>query len=1093
MQPSDAQLQSTIETESKRSALPGSLNPSAAFASPISNPSPRSHAASNPAVSFKPSTPDARLAKAGPDFHGSHPPTSHVQTQLDSRAPLTSMNAAAAGDEVHASRDRQKLMSSKVSESDETRVGPHSSYQSQGNKFGFLSLLGGGIGVLGALLYAFLSALGSIVESQTRAAETKVEKGSLPQPVFAQSVETVEKEKVEEKAGPVEKFRKDYQQPNYWIREVQLDVKIFDGETKVEAMLMCDLNKEVASPGADLVLDGEDLKLTSVEIVPADGGDPRTLSEGDGYKLTKDGMVVTGAGADSSFTLRTIVSIVPEENTQLSGLYCSGGMYCTQMEAEGFRRFTYFPDRPDVMAKYTKVRVEADQSKCPVLLGNGNKLEEGTCADDASRHFAVFEDPFAKPSYLFAIVAGNLGCIEDTFTTMSGRSVKLAVFSEPHQLDKLDHAMESLKKSMKWDEERYGLEYDLDVYNIVAVDDFNMGAMENKGLNIFNSSLALASPATATDDNYARIEGVIGHEYFHNWTGNRVTCRDWFQLTLKEGLTVFRDQEFSSDMGSPVVKRIEDVRVLRSAQFREDGGPTAHPIRPESYIAMDNFYTPTVYCKGAEVIRMYQTLLGKDGFRKGMDLYFERHDGSAVSCDDFRSAMADANDRDLSQFEEWYLQPGTPQISVSSSWDASKGTYKLTLKQLVGAGQKHLPEAKRREMPMLMPVVVGLLDRDTGKEIVPSKVLELSEPEQVFEFDGFSAEPVPSLLRDFSAPVKLDYKYSDEDLAFLAAYDTDSFNRWEATQILGAKAIKDRYAADPTSPCELPAGFSDALRRILNDRETSDLSLLAVALTLPGENALMETMEPPIDPVRLHEARGEVRKVLAAELKDDFENRYADLTPAEGEKVTIDGPSAGRRRLRNVCLAYLSTAKDSSSTSLCAKQFAEARARECMTDKEAACSLLANVPDMPEAKEAIKQFYDDADGDGLVLNKWFGMQALADVDDILVRVEKLVEHPDFTFKNPNRLRSVVLAFAANVTGFHSADGSGYAFLKDMVLKVDKLNPQMASGLARSFGIWPKLDSLRQGLVKEQLQILTEKQGELSKDTYEVVSTIANIG
>eukprot|EP00931_Biecheleriopsis_adriatica_P065494 TRINITY_DN40015_c0_g1_i1.p1 TRINITY_DN40015_c0_g1~~TRINITY_DN40015_c0_g1_i1.p1 ORF type:complete len:1017 (-),score=262.98 TRINITY_DN40015_c0_g1_i1:64-3090(-) len=886
------------------------------------------------------------------------------------------------------------------------------------------------------------------------------------------------------KSAPVEKFRKDYKQPNYWIREVELDVKIFDGETKVEALLTCELNTAVASPGAELVLDGEDLKLESVEL------DGASLTEGpSGYKLTEDGMVVTGVGSSPSFKLRTVVAIEPEKNTQLSGLYYSGCMYCTQMEAEGFRRFTYFPDRPDVMAKYTKVRIEADKTKCPVLLGNGNKIDEGSC-EDASRHFAVFQDPFAKPSYLFAVVAGDLGGIEDSFTTMSGREVKLAVFSEAQNVNKLGHAMLSLQKSMKWDEERFGLEYDLDVYNVVAVNDFNMGAMENKGLNIFNSSLTLASPDTATDDDYERIEGVIGHEYFHNWTGNRVTCQDWFQLTLKEGLTVFRDQEFSGDMGSPAVKRIEEVRILRAAQFREDGGPMAHPIRPESYIAMDNFYTATVYCKGAEVIRMYQTLLGRDGFRKGMDLYFQRHDGYAVSCDDFRAAMADANGRDLTQFEEWYLQPGTPQVSASSKWDSEAGSYTLTLKQHVGAGQKHLPEEKRREKPMHIPVVVGLLDRDTGKEAAPSTVLELTEPEQTFTFNNLSSEPVPSLLRDFSAPVKLDYPYTDDDLAFLAAYDTDSFNRWEATQVLGAKAVKDRYSADPSSPCELPAGFADALRRILLDGKTTDISLLAYAMALPAESALMETMAPPIDPVRLHEARNEVRKALAQELKGDLEKRYAELSPAEGEELVIDGLNAGRRRLRNVCLGYLSTAKDANSIALCAKQFAEARSRGCMTDKLAAVGCLANVPDTPEAAEAMKQFYDDAAGDALVLNKWFSMQASADLDDILSRVRKLMEHPEFTLKNPNRLRSVVSVFAGNVTGFHKADGSGYAFMADMVLEVDKLNPQVASRLALSFGTWAKLDSARQALVKEQLQMLNGKKDDLSKDTYEVVSKIA---
>mmetsp|Transcript_18797 Transcript_18797/g.48197 ORF Transcript_18797/g.48197 Transcript_18797/m.48197 type:complete len:1023 (+) Transcript_18797:79-3147(+) len=881
----------------------------------------------------------------------------------------------------------------------------------------------------------------------------------------------------------VEKFRKDYKQPNYWIREVELDVRIFEGETKVEATLHCELNTAVASPGAELVLDGEDLKLESVEVAG------KALSEGD-YVVSAEGMVIKATSSEPTFKVKTLVSIEPEKNTQLSGLYFSGCMYCTQMEAEGFRRFTYYPDRPDVMAKFTSVRVEGDRAKCPVLLGNGNKIDEGTCADEPSRHFAVFQDPFPKPSYLFAIVAGDLGSIHDTFTTASGRKVDLAVFSEPANVDQLDHAMVSLQKSMKWDEDRFGLEYDLDVYNIVAVNDFNMGAMENKGLNIFNTSLTLARPDTATDGDYERIEGVIGHEYFHNWTGNRVTCRDWFQLTLKEGLTVFRDQEFSGDMGSPAVKRIEEVRVLRARQFPEDGGPMAHPIRPDSYIAMDNFYTATVYCKGAEVIRMYQTLLGREGFRKGMDLYFERHDGGAVSCDDFRAAMADANSRDLTQFEEWYLQPGTPQVSVTSAWDADAGKYTLTLKQAVGAGQKHLPENKRREEPMLIPVVVGLLEKESGKELVASKVLELTGLEQTFEFDGLSSEPVPSLLRDFSAPVKLDYEYSDEDLAFLAANDTDSFNRWEASQILGGKAFKGVYAAENFDDVKLNDGFVTALRRILTDKETADLSLLAYALVLPAESALLETMAPPVDPVKLHKARGAVRKAIAIALQADLEQRYAELSPAAGETVIIDGVNAGKRALRNTCLGYLASAKDEKSIALCAKQFEEARERGCMTDKLAAFSCLVEVPDAPESETAVKQFYDDAAGDALVVNKWFMMQAAADTEDSLQRVEKLIEHPDFTYTNPNRLRSVVSVFAGNVNGFHKLDGSGYKFMMETVLKVDKLNPQVASRLALSFSTWAKLDGARQALIKEQLAVLMSKQETLSKDTYEVVSKVA---
>jgi len=887
----------------------------------------------------------------------------------------------------------------------------------------------------------------------------------------------------------VEKFRKDYRPPNYWVRKVRLNVRIFDGVTKVEAHLKCELNTSVAQAGAELPLDGEDLKLEEVGLV-ADGGAVSPISQGpEGYELTDAGMVIRGLPS-TPFTLRTVVSIEPEKNTQLSGLYFSGCMYCTQMEAEGFRRFTYFPDRPDVMSKYTEVRIEADREKCPVLLGNGNKIGEGTCTDDASRHFAIFEDPFAKPCYLFAIVAGKLGGIKDTFTTASGRTVNLAVYSEPGNVDKLDHALTSLKHAMKWDEGRYGLEYDLDTFNIVAVSDFNMGAMENKGLNIFNTALTLARPDTATDSDYERIEGVIGHEYFHNWTGNRVTCRDWFQLTLKEGLTVFRDQEFSGDMGSAVVKRVEEVRLLRARQFSEDGGPMAHPIRPESYIVMDNFYTATVYCKGAEVIRMYQTLFGREGFRKGMDLYFKRHDGCAVSCDDFRTAMADANGRDLTQFEEWYLQPGTPQVEARSEWDAAKGTFTLHLKQKVGAGQAHLPEEKRREKPLLIPVVVGLLERATGKEVVPSKVLELTEPEQSFSFSDLTAEPVPSILRDFSAPVKLDYPYTDEDFAFLAAYDTDAFNRWEAAQNIGQKLVREQYLAEKVGECTLPDGAAKALRRILTDTETKDLSLLAYALILPAESALLETMHPPVDPVRLHEARGAVRRALGAALRDDFQKRYEELSPKAGEALVIDGLNAGKRRLRNVCLGYLAAAKDEAALKLCSAQFDEARARGCMTDKLAALSHLVDLPCGPEVEAALQAFYDDAKGDALVVDKWFSLQAGADVPDILDRVKKLLEHPDFTLKNPNRVRSLISVFRMNLPGFHHISGSGYEFMLNMVTEVDKINPQVGSGLALCFSSWAKMDAARQELMKKQILALKAKESELSKDTFEVVGRLS---
>lgn len=871
--------------------------------------------------------------------------------------------------------------------------------------------------------------------------------------------------------APTEILRKDYQQPSFFIREVTLTVRIFDGRTEVASRMLLEKNT-----GGSLPLDGEDLKLKKVLLCG------KELKEGEGYTLEKEKLIISAdaleAGDSTDLWLETEVEIEPEKNTQLSGLYFSGSMYCTQMEAEGFRRFTYYLDRPDVMAKFTSVRLEADESKCPILLSNGNRIDSGKLEE--GRHFAVWSDPFAKPSYLFAVVAGDLASIQDKFITKSGREVHLEIFAAKEDKDQLWHAMRSLQNSMKWDEERFGLEYDLDIYNIVAVKDFNMGAMENKSLNVFNTSLTLAREDTATDDDYERIEGVIGHEYFHNWTGNRVTCRDWFQLTLKEGLTVYRDQEFSADMGSRARKRIEDVRILRAAQFPEDNGPMSHPIRPEKYAAIDNFYTATVYNKGAEVIRMYETLLGRDGFRKGMDLYFERHDGNAVTCDDFRSAMQDANGRDLSQFERWYLQAGTPTVTATDAWDAETGTYSLTLKQTVPDTPGQMDK-----LPMQIPVRVGLLDRESGKELMRDTVLELCEESKTFELkldETPSGRPVPSLLRGFSAPVKLEYDYSDEDLSLLAGFDTDSFNRWESMQRLGSKAVLDAFKTEDIDSFQPDATFMDAMKRIVQDKVTDDLSLIAYALILPTESTLMQQAKPPIDPTRLHEARNRVRKVIATELEDDMRKRYDELTPKDDEKYVIDGPSSSQRRLRNVLLAYLCTSGDAKAAELCGKHFKTAKG---MTDKLAAFSCLCNIPDSQEAKEAIEQFLADANGDANVIDKWFASQARADVDDLLPRVKKLMEHPEFSLKNPNRLRSVVSVFISSPQ-FHLPDGSGYDFALEMIPKVDALNPQVAARMANgAFRTWRLLDEKRQKMILDRLADLS-KAG-LSKDAAEIVS------
>jgi len=872
---------------------------------------------------------------------------------------------------------------------------------------------------------------------------------------------------------PKEIFRKDYTAPNYWIREVNLTVRIFEGRTEVASRLL--LEKRTDAEGTELALDGEDLKLKSVVVCG------KTLTEGSDYSVEGEKLTISGSalqeGDQNALWMEIEVEIEPEKNTQLSGLYYSGSMYCSQMEAEGFRRFTYFLDRPDVMAKFTSVRLEADEKRCPILLSNGNRTDAGKL--DGGRHFAVWSDPFAKPSYLFAVVAGDLASIQDKFTTKSGRDVHLEIFAAKEDKDQLWHAMRSLQRSMKWDEDRFGLEYDLDIYNIVAVKDFNMGAMENKSLNVFNTSLTLAREDTATDDDYERIEGVIGHEYFHNWTGNRVTCRDWFQLTLKEGLTVYRDQEFSADMGSRARKRIEDVRILRAAQFPEDNSPMAHPIRPEKYAAIDNFYTATVYNKGAEVIRMYETLLGRDGFRKGMDLYFERHDGNAVTCDDFRSAMQDANNRDLVQFENWYLQAGTPTLTATDSWDES-GTYTLKLTQKV-------PDTPGQtdKKPMHIPVKVGLLDPESGKEILPDTVLELTEESQTFELkptETPKSKPVPSLLRGFSAPVQLEYDYSDASLSLLAGFDTDAFNRWEATQRLGTKAVLDALAADDLESFQPDATFMDAMKNTLADRVTEDLSLLAYSLILPTESTLMQIAKPPIDPTKLHAARNRVRDVIAKELDAEMRERYAELTLKDDEPYVVDGPSASKRRLRNVLLGYLCTAGDAAAAELCGKHFTTAKG---MTDKLAAFSCLCSMPESKEAKDAVEKFLADAKGDANVIDKWFASQARADVEDLLPRVKALMEHPEFSLKNPNRLRSVVSIFLSTPQ-FHAPDGSGYDFALEMIPKVDALNPQVAARLANgAFRIWRRLDEKRQEMMLERLAKLME--ADLSKDAAEIVS------
>jgi len=910
----------------------------------------------------------------------------------------------------------------------------------------------------------------------TTASSSRMSSVSTRSPTSATTLRSAVTDVDTEKETPVEIFRKDYKPLPSIVSKINMDFDIRDNLTVVKSQMTIEPNP-ISRQRGDLELDGDEtaVKLKSIQM------DGRVLIEETDYELKPDKLIVKASALnDGSGLLETIVELIPEDNTQLSGLYKSGPMYCTQCEAVGFRRITYYPDRPDNMAVFEKVRIEADKESYPILLGNGNLIEAGPASENG-RHYSTWCDPFPKPSYLFCIVAGNLGSIKDEFVTKSGNKVQLEIFSEEENVNKLDYAMESLKRSMKWDEDTFGLEYDLGIYNVVAVNDFNMGAMENKGLNVFNTAYVLADQNSATDVDFERVEGVIGHEYFHNWTGNRVTCRDWFQLTLKEGLTVFRDQQFSGDMGSNAVKRIESVSSLRGRQFNEDAGPMSHPIRPESYISMDNFYTATVYSKGAEIIRMYNTLLTSEGFRRGMDLYFERHDGNAVTCDDFRDAMADANFVDLEQFGLWYETSGTPTITYSSEFDVKSGTFKLTLKQ-----------SSTNHKPLHIPVSTGLIDKATGEEVVPTKVLELKKLSQTFDFPDLSGDVVPSLLRDFSAPVKLIPATGDVDeetLAFLASGDTDGFNRWESGQKLFTSLIFQKMNNKESG--KTMQYVNEAFARTLVD-ENMDYSIKAYALILPAEIALAEELEE-VDPVALHKARGEVKVLISRKHRSELLLMYKQLTAditAEGNEFKVDSISVGRRRLRNTILGYLTSIKESSEEQKIAAELATSHydAATGLTDKMAALSSLASMDgEGAVARDSyLQRFYNDADGDALVLNKWFAVQATANLPDVLDRVKVLTEHPDFIVSNPNRFRSLISAFTMNSAPFHAKDGEGYKFIADMTAKIDKLNPQVSSRLATSLIQWRKYGADRSKLMKEELKNLSDMQ--LSDDLFEVVSS-----
>ncbi|MEE4254878.1 MAG: aminopeptidase N, partial [Desulfuromusa sp.] len=761
-------------------------------------------------------------------------------------------------------------------------------------------------------------------------------------------------------------------------------------------------------------------------------------------------------------------------------LYLTSGNFCTQCEAQGFRRITYYPDRPDVLATF-RVRIEAEK-KYPVLLSNGNLLEQGELTN--GRHFVVWEDPFRKPCYLFALVAGDLVCLEDHYTTTSGRDVLLQIYVEDRNSNYCDHAMLSLKKSMQWDEDTFGLEYDLDRYMIVAVDDFNMGAMENKGLNVFNSKYVLAYPETATDADYLGVESVIGHEYFHNWTGNRVTCRDWFQLSLKEGLTVFRDQQFSSDMNSAAVKRIDDVRILRQFQFPEDAGPMAHPVRPASYQEINNFYTTTIYNKGAEVIRMMQTLIGKEKFVAGVQLYLQRHDGSAVTCDDFVKAMEDAGNIDLTTFKRWYSQAGTPQVRIEQVYDASLKTLTLHISQDCAP----TPDQQEKQ-PFHIPIAIGLLDAagadiplrlaGESKPVVTTRVLELTEKTQEFTFIDVDRQPVLSPLRGFSAPVRLHCDFTDTELAFRMAHDSDSFNRWEAGQTLALKELLRMYNAHQQGrPFALQADYVDAWRAALTDRLV-DKSLLTQLLTLPSEQYLADQLDE-YDPQIIRDVRDRAILQLAKESETLLRQCYEECVVAD-KLYSLNPAEVGQRSLANFCLDMLMQLNDQKANELGLHQYQTATN---MTDRLAAFAALADSA-APERQGIIEDFYQQWQQHPLLLDKWFSIQALSHRSDTFTAVKNLLQHSAFTLKNPNRTRALLGAFYQNLAVFHRLDGAGYQLLIEQIIQLDQRNPQVAARMAAPLTRWKRLEPKRRELLKQQ--ILRLQQMELSKDLYEIIN------
>ncbi|WP_411727876.1 aminopeptidase N [Methyloglobulus sp.] len=876
-------------------------------------------------------------------------------------------------------------------------------------------------------------------------------------------------------ANPQTVYLKDYKVPDYLIHTVDLNFMLDEQQTKVISRLSLVRNPDSQSSETALILAGENLSLIRIVL-----NEDIELT-GANYQLTPESLIIHDVPQQRPFTLTIENEINPKANTALEGLFLSNNMLCTQCEAEGFRKITYFLDRPDVMAKFTTTLV-ADKGRYPVLLSNGNKIAQGETADN--RHWVTWKDPFSKPCYLFALVAGQLECLADSFTTLSGRKVGLQIFVEKHDIDKCAHAMQSLKNAMQWDEQVYGREYDLDLYMIVAVGHFNMGAMENKGLNIFNTKFVLARPDTATDSDYEHIEGVIGHEYFHNWTGNRITCRDWFQLSLKEGFTVFRDQEFTGDRTSKAVKRIEDVNMLRTRQFAEDAGPMAHPIRPDAYIEINNFYTLTVYEKGAEVVRMLHTLLGAEGFRKGCDCYFQRHDGQAVTCDDFVTAMEAANARDLSQFRLWYGQSGTPVVSVGQDYNPSGKALTLTIQQSCPP----TPGQAIKE-PLHMPITVGLIDKKgatvkcrlQGQESDKDEViLQLTASEQSFTFTGLAEKPVVSILRNFSAPVKLVMERSLDELAFLLSHDNDTFNRWEAGQLLSGQIIGELITdIQNNRTLQLKPIIINAFKQVLS-QSWDDLSYFSLLLSLPSEGYLAEQMQV-VDAEAIHKAREFVVCTLAGQLRTELEALYLDNQ--RDESGQFDSGAIGRRRIKNICLSFLSRLENEKIQQWSEQQFSTSTN---MTDKIAALANIVNYPH-PAKEECLANFYQKWQSEALVIDKWFAIQSASPMPDAFATVRSLTAHPAFDLATPNRVRAVIGSFTqANPLHFHAINGQGYEFLANHVIALDVLNPQVASRMLGPLTSWRRFDSTRQNLMKTQLERVMNSPA-ISRDVYEVAS------